>query len=190
MELIIFALIAGVIGYAIAKSRFSKPIDSAAGAVSSGTKDVAGKAAGWWQTTLGRGKTGNEFVAWVAGSGASLFPDDFKTWVAGLSPQEAEDFTRALDKYSASLGYNLQDLVEGKLANQAMIVPVFTEAIVVYSGAYRKSRQALKEAKTAPPPAAPTAETQNTPPANDKDQAEKAPSRRKSGSESPESVAA
>ena len=192
MELIIIAIIAVVIGYLFAKSRFSKPIDNTASKVGSTSKDVAvkvgstskdvvGRATDWWSTSIGKGTSGNEFVAWVNGPGAKNFSDDFKNWLSGLSTQESTDFTRATDKYMSTLGYSLQDLVEGKIENDPARMQVYVEAVVVYSGAYRRSRQVMQPAAAQPEAKAPATETQNTAPSNDKEQAEKATSRRKTG---------
>jgi hypothetical protein len=54
MSLIILILIAVIVGYLLARSRASKPIDSAATTVADTTKDAAGKSAGWFKRTFGR----------------------------------------------------------------------------------------------------------------------------------------
>jgi hypothetical protein len=47
MELLIFVLIAGVAGYLLAGSRFSKPIDESAKKVADTTKEAAKTTGGW-----------------------------------------------------------------------------------------------------------------------------------------------
>ncbi len=47
MELLVFVLIAGVVGYLLAGSRFSKPIDQSAQKVADTTKKAAKTTGGW-----------------------------------------------------------------------------------------------------------------------------------------------
>lgn len=54
MQLVILLIIAGVIGYFVARSRFSKPIDSASGKVADASRGAADKAEGWWRRTFGK----------------------------------------------------------------------------------------------------------------------------------------
>lgn len=54
MQLLILVLIAGVIGYYIARSRFSQSIDSATEKVADSSRDAADKAEGWWRKTFGK----------------------------------------------------------------------------------------------------------------------------------------
>lgn len=56
MQLLILLIIAGVIGYFIARSRFSKPIDSATEKVADASRGAADKAEGWWRRTFSRKK--------------------------------------------------------------------------------------------------------------------------------------
>ena len=95
---------------------------------------------------FGRRKDRTAFRTWALGAGASFFPEDFKAWLAGLSPTEAEEFQASLDNYATGLGYRLRDLSEGKMDNRARM-QVFVEAIVVYSQEYRKLKEAQKKAQ-------------------------------------------
>lgn len=54
MQLLILLLIAGVIGYYVARSKFSQSIDSATEKVADSSRDVADKAEGWWRRTFGK----------------------------------------------------------------------------------------------------------------------------------------
>jgi hypothetical protein len=54
MQLLILLIIAGVIGYFIARSRFSQSIDQAAGKVAETSRDMADKAEGWWRRIFGK----------------------------------------------------------------------------------------------------------------------------------------
>jgi hypothetical protein len=54
MQLLVLVLIAGVIGYFVARSKYSKPIDDAAGKVAETSKDATEKARGWWGRRFGK----------------------------------------------------------------------------------------------------------------------------------------
>ncbi len=54
MELIVLILIAGVAGYFLAGSKYSKPIDDATSKVSETSKGVADKTRSWWGERFGK----------------------------------------------------------------------------------------------------------------------------------------
>jgi hypothetical protein len=54
MELLLLLLIAGIGGYFLARSRFSEPIDDAAGKVSDTSRGWVDSAQGWWQGRFGK----------------------------------------------------------------------------------------------------------------------------------------
>jgi hypothetical protein len=54
MQLLFLILVAGVVGYFIARSRLSKPIDDASGKVAETSRSVADKTEGWWRRTFGK----------------------------------------------------------------------------------------------------------------------------------------
>jgi hypothetical protein len=182
MWLILFLVAAGIVGYFFARSRFSKPVEDTASKVGSATvdttKEYTGKASSWWQKQFRSGKSGENLRTWAAGPGAPHFPEDFKSWLAGLSEDEARDFTKSLYGYGKSLGYDFDKLVDGSLEPARM--QVYVEAVVVYSQAYRKAKKAQKEAEATKSEAG----TTNNP-SDGKTTAEKSVSRRKS--ETPES---
>jgi hypothetical protein len=73
MELLVFVLIAGVAGYLLASSRFSKPIDQSAQKVADTTKQAAKTTGGWFSSagdwvkkTLKLGKKPQDEVVDVA----------------------------------------------------------------------------------------------------------------------------
>ena len=73
MELLIFVIIAGVAGYLLAGSRFSKPIDQSAQKVADTTKKAAKTTGGWFSSfgdwlskTLKLGKKPQDEVVDVA----------------------------------------------------------------------------------------------------------------------------
>jgi hypothetical protein len=177
MQLLFIVLIAGIAGYFFARSKYSKPVDDAAGKVAATSQDYANQTSRWTRGLFNRRSKADQLRAWAAGPGAPNFPDDFRTWLAGLTPQEADEFTKALDSYSSGLGYELDKLVKGELDTQPARLQAFTEAIVSYSQTYRKTRDARQEAdKPADVPV-------DQPPAVDgKAPAEKAVSRRRSES--------
>ncbi len=62
MELLLLIIIAGVAGYFLSRSRFSKPIDETAGKVADSTRKAADSAESWVTRTLGRNKKPKEEV--------------------------------------------------------------------------------------------------------------------------------
>ena len=54
MQLLFLLLVAGVVGYFVARSRLSKPIDDASGKVAETSRSVADKTEGWWRRTFGK----------------------------------------------------------------------------------------------------------------------------------------
>jgi hypothetical protein len=145
MELLILIAIGGLIGFFFARSRYSKHVDTAAQSVSDTSKDYAGKTSSWWRRNVSRSKQAANFSAWVARPGASQLPEEFKDWFSGLSTDEQEKFTYALDGYLSGLGYDLNRLVDGSLDNQFALLQSYVEAVVVYSDAFRKAQEAHNE---------------------------------------------
>lgn len=185
MWLILLLVAAGIGGYFFARSRFSKPVEDTASKVGNvtveATKDYTGKANTWWQNQFGKGKATDPLRAWAAGAGASQLPEDFKSWLAGLTDDEARAFTISLYDYGKSLGYDLDKLVDGSLDSKPALMQVYVEAVVIYSQAYRKAKQAQKESETNKAEAGTPSDS-----TDGKTAAEKSPSRRKS--EAPEST--
>ena len=188
MALIILVIVAVVIGYFLARSKYSDSIDETTEKVSSTTRSWADSAGGWVNTKVLRRKSAEPFQEWAAGTGAEYLPDDFKEWLEDLSDAEATDFTRALHEYASSLGYSLNDLVEGGYDSKPALMQVFVEAIVIYSQEYRKARE-VQQAEADKEEAAP-ADDEASASADEKKPAEKSTSRRKQGaSETSESAA-
>ncbi len=130
-----------MIGYFFARSKYSQSIDGTADKVATSTRSWSGRADDWWQSRVMKRSLAEPFKAWAAGAGTDLLPDDFKTWLAGLSDQDARDFTQALDAYTSDLDYSLKNLVDGEYANKPALMSVFVEAIVVYSQEFRKAKE-------------------------------------------------
>ena len=74
MQLLFLILVAGVVGYFIARSRLSKPIDDATGKVAETSRSVADKTEGWWRRTFGKKDQAAEQV--IEGSGGGCTPVD------------------------------------------------------------------------------------------------------------------
>jgi hypothetical protein len=163
-------------GWILATSRYSKTVDEAAGSVISRIAGFGTWLRNRWRALFGRTSpraASDDFRRYALGAGAPLFPADLKTWLAGLSEDEASSFQRSLSEYSQSLGFRLVELVDGSLDRDPIMRQVFVEAIVVYSPAYRKARQAKKDsAAEAEHNGAHTADPE-------KQAAQKSPSRRK-----------
>jgi hypothetical protein len=190
MALIILVIAAVVIGYFLARSRYSDTIDETAGKVSTTSRSWADSAGGWVNTRVLRRKTAEPFREWAAGPGAEQLPDDFKQWLESLSDKEATEFIQALDKHSASLGYSLTDLVEGGYDGKPALMQVFVEAIVIYSQEYRKAREVQQAEAEKEEDGEASADEEATSSNNEKKPAEKSTSRRKRGAaETSESAA-
>lgn len=174
MELILILILAGGIGYLFARSKYRKNVDAAVDTVATSSKSYTNKATGWWRRRFG--KKNDPFRAWATGPGAPYFDDAFKTWLAGLSEEEAKAFSKSLEGYSNGLGFDLSKVENGELDKQPALMQVFVEAVVVYSGAYRKARQAHQDVATN------SGEKSEEPATEEKKAAEKSVSRRKSDS--------
>lgn len=72
MQLLILLIVAGVIGYFIARSRLSKPIDSTADKVADTSRVAADKAEGWWRRTFGKKEAAESQV--IEGSAVDASP--------------------------------------------------------------------------------------------------------------------
>ncbi len=149
MELLILLIIAGILGYFLSFSRYSRNIDQTSGRVASSSEGLFKRTSRWFRTRFGRGKQANTFLVWATGAGADHFPEDFKSWLKSLSPDEADQFTRSLVASTQGLGYRLDDFVSGMMDNKPAQMQIFVEAVVIYSNEYRKAHQAQLEAKKA-----------------------------------------
>lgn len=135
-----------LLGYLLATGSFGARVDQAAARATGSARRWVNRLGERWRM-LFKGKTQAEaFRAWVLGPGAGLFPEDLKRWLSGLSDAEARDFRRSLDEYADSLGFNLAELIEGGLDHDPIMRQVFVEAIIVYSPAYRRAREAQQQA--------------------------------------------
>jgi hypothetical protein len=195
MYLLSLFLLFMLAGWILATSRFSQTVDNAAGSVAARISRLGNELRRRWQALFRRGPRsrpvqGDDFRQYALGIGAALFPPDLKTWLAGLTEEETRSFQHSLGEYAQSLGFSLRELVDGSLDRDPIMRQVFVEAIVVYSPAYRKARQAKKDA---------AAEAENNNGAHtadpnapgDKQPAQKSPSRRKQpAAEETESAAA
>ena len=176
MDLIILVLVFAVLGYFLGISRFGKQVDHATEQLTTSTGKMADSLESRWKSLFRRPQPGEYFRSWVAGAGASLFPDEFKTWLKNLSVQEAREFTTALGEYSKSLDFSLTQLVDGGLDQEPILRQVFVEAVVVYSSAYRKAKTARQQSEAKETKKAPQTEGEIQP-------AEKSASRRAVGSQ-------
>jgi hypothetical protein len=146
MYLLALLVLFTLIGYLLATSWFGDRVDDATGKVTASSKRWTGRLGERWRALFSRQPKADKFRLWALGPGADLFPQDFKLWLADLPDAEARDFRHSLDEYADSLGFNLTELVEGGLDHDPVMRQVFVEAIVVYSPAYRRARQAQQQA--------------------------------------------
>lgn len=146
MYLILFFILFGLIGYWLAASRFSRPIDRTAGAVADKPRSWYARIRGRGRNSLPAGDSAPPFVLWATGEGAQYFPAEFKIWLASLSPQETDQVVRAMDEYAQGLGFRLDDLTQESLQGRLALMQVYVEALTIYSQAYRKAKQANQAA--------------------------------------------
>jgi hypothetical protein len=66
MELILMLIIAGLLGYWLAGSRFSKPIEDSAGKVADVSRDTAEKTSGWFRRLFRRKEKGPAVIEGTA----------------------------------------------------------------------------------------------------------------------------
>ena len=149
MYLLALLVLFTLIGYLLATSWFGDRVDDATGRVTASSRRWTGRLGERWRKLFNRQPGAEAFRSWALGPGAELFPQDFKTWLASLSEAEARDFRHSLDEYANSLGFSLTKLIDGGLDQDPRMRQVFVEAIVVYSPAYRRARQAQQQAAKA-----------------------------------------
>ena len=149
MYLLILLIAAIVIGYFLSKSRFSGKVDETAQKVTSTSRTCADWAEDRWLSIFSRNAQMHALHEYILVKGASNFPDEFKDWFASLSETEEKEFQHGLKGYTKGLVYDLETLVEGGLDDDPFMRQVFVEALVIYSQAYRKAKQAHQRAKEA-----------------------------------------
>lgn len=146
MYLLSLLVLFTLLGYLLASSRFGGRLDGATGRAAASSKRWTGRLGDRWRALFNRQGQAEAFRSWALGAGARWFPQEFKTWLASLSDADARAFRYSLDEYADSLGFSLTQLIEGGLDQDPIMRQVFVEAIVVYSPAYRRARQAQQQA--------------------------------------------
>jgi hypothetical protein len=152
MVLLLLLIAFALLGFALANTR-------AAARAEASVSETAGKASqrftrfnSAWQKRLGIGRAGDDFRAWAAGEGSAYLPDDLNQWLEGLTESEARAFSTSLADYCRGLGFELREVTGGDLVNtRPALFQVYVEALVIYSDAYRKARQAHQEANSVRP---------------------------------------
>lgn len=94
MPLIILILIAVIVGYLLANSRASKPIDNAASKVAGTTKSAAGKTTGWVKGLFGRNKSPKDEVIDVQAQPVAAPEPAAETPAAETPPPAAKQASR------------------------------------------------------------------------------------------------
>jgi hypothetical protein len=144
MEMLLLVLLFILIGYLLARLGSSRRERRAARQpVMPGWRDRLEDS---WKGAFDRRGLTDDFRVWVYGDPSANLPDDFKHWFGGLTDRDAQEFTHSLANYSRGMGFSLTQLVKGGLDDDPMLRQVFVEAIVVYSSAYRKAKQAQQAA--------------------------------------------
>jgi len=142
MYAILFFLLFCLIGYWLAASRFSRPIDRTASTIAAKPRLWYDRIRGRRNKSLPSGAEAPPFILWATGEGARYFPDEFRNWLASLPPEEASRLVLAMDEYAQNLGFRLDDLAQESLQSQRALMQVYVEALTIYSQAYRKAKQA------------------------------------------------
>ncbi len=146
MEFLTLFLIFGISGVLIGILQSGRRDKKVSGGTTISAKKLASKVEGRWRNLFGSTPRGRiSFQEWATGPGSVLFPDEFTDWLAGLSQSTADAFTLKLADYAHGLGFNLTELMDESLDRQPILRQVFVEAIVVYSQAYRKAKQARQQ---------------------------------------------
>jgi hypothetical protein len=146
MEFLTLFLIFGISGVLIGILRSGNKTDQVSGITTISAKKLASKVEGSWRTLFGgTGRGRRSFQAWATGTGSRLFPNEFVDWLASLSGPAADAFSVRLADYAHGLGFSLSELMDDSLDRQPIMRQVFVEAIVVYSQAYRRAKQARQQ---------------------------------------------
>lgn len=147
MYLMLLVIAFLVIGYFLSRSRISGSIDKSTEKISKQTRDLTSRSKDWWSSRLGSRRKYLTFIHWVNGDGVNLLPEEFTTWWNELSKIQRHKFAYALGDFMRGLGYDLKKLDDGSLDNKPALLQIYVEAVVIYSNAYRKAKQAQKKAE-------------------------------------------
>ena len=148
MYLILLLALFGVLGYLLARSRAGKTIDETAAKVAGQARDLGEKSGAWVGEKIGSGKPAANLQEWAAS--AENVPPDFKNWMAGLTPDEAAAFSKALNNHARSLGLDINLLLSGKLDDKPEQRQVTIDAVAAYSQAYQKAQEVARQEAAAP----------------------------------------
>jgi hypothetical protein len=147
MYLVVFLILAVVVGYLLAGSRLGRRVDKTTSSLTKTSQSWADAVESRWRALFSRRSRPEAFRDWALGDGSSQFTREFRDWLADLSAGESQEFCLALADYAKGLGFSLNELVDGGLDQDPFMRQVFVEAIVVYSNAYRKAKRAHQQAK-------------------------------------------
>jgi hypothetical protein len=148
MEFLTLFLIFGITGVLIGILQSGRKKNEYIGNTTISAKKLTSKVEGSWRTLFGgSGRGRRSFQTWATGPGARLFPDEFTNWLASLPEPAADVFSVKLADYAHGLGFSLSELMDESLDRQPILRQVFVEAIVVYSQAYRRAKQARQQAE-------------------------------------------
>lgn len=152
MILLLLLIACALLGYALANTRAASRAEASLGETAGAASQRLTRTKNTWQKRLGIGRAGEAFRTWAAGEGAAYLPDELCSWLEGLSESEARAFGASLADYCRGLGFELRQVTDGDLVNsRPALFQVYVEALVIYSDAYRKARQAHQEANSIKP---------------------------------------
>jgi hypothetical protein len=147
MVLLLLIIAFAALGYALAKTRTANQAEASVSETAGSASQRVVRLNSAWRKRLGISQTGDDLRAWAAGEGSAYLPDDLRHWLEGLTESEAHTFGRSMEDYCRGLGFELREVTSGDLVNtRPALFQVYVEALVIYSDAYRKARQAHQEA--------------------------------------------
>lgn len=174
MSLIIMLVLAGLLGYWLARSRAGENLNRRASDLADQAREAGSRSSAWIGQRLGLARKPRSLRTWAAES--PDLSEDVRVWLVSLNDEEAAAFTLALNNHAETLGLNLARLFSGELDDNDEQRKVYVEAVSIYSQAYRKAREISQEEAPSPNPVGLEGEV-----VEGKVVAEKKPSRRRGG---------
>lgn len=143
MTLIVLLVLAGILGYWLARTRTGERLSQRAGELAGQARNLGGRSTDWVGQRLGLSRKPRSLRTWAAES-----PDlssEVRSWLVSLNDEQAAAFALALNNHAETLGLDLNRLFSGELDDDEQQRKVYVEAVSIYSQAYRKAREISQE---------------------------------------------
>jgi hypothetical protein len=149
MQLLILIIIFLWLGYALAHSRAGKKIDRA-------VENSLAWVEHWFQR-LRRGQVDHPakvtaspqtFQQWVNSPASQAIPEDVRKWMKSLDTRDFARFEKGLKSRLASLGCDLEQVIQPGQEHKPGVMQIFVEAVVVYSREYQNAVRSKPKKKT------------------------------------------